>query len=764
MKIKTFIIVCIVFFDLQVVLHAKNPQENVVDYVNTLIGSAQKTDGGTMPSVTIPFGRTHFVAMTNQNCIGKTPYHLEGDKIVGFIATHQAAPWVGDYGALVICPSLGEPNLDEKKSSFSLNHDQEITKAYYYSANLISQNKEYEMKSEIAGAGDGGMFRFSYNKKGAQGLMLEASREKGMNGYIQIDIANNTVFGYNTDRQHAILGAPLSNFKGHFYVTFNKKIKSYGTWDYRYGKIPNRLSQNGEHIGAYLVFEDDDKPLEVKISTSFIDPQQAKVNYNKCLKDKSFEELVSITKNAWQDILSRVEMKSNNIEDKVIFYTAVYHTLLYPRTFSEDGKYYSGFDDQIHTGESYTDFSTWDTFRVEHPWLILIAPERVNGMIQAMLQDYQEGGWLPKWPNPGETAIMIGSHSDAIIADAYIKGFRGYDINLAYEAVHKNAFTIPYGDDGGDQFYTGGTLWATQKPEFRAPDAGNYWWDRASWNGGVESRGGISHYMKYGFVPVDYTAESVSRTIEFGVDDYCIAQMARDMGKIDDYKELMKRSKYYKNLYNSNTGFFAPRYHDGRWFENATDGFTEGTPWTYRFGAMHDVPGMIELMGGNKKFSQRLDSNFVQKHYRHDNEPGHHYIYLYDWTGDYYKTQALAREQIRKNYTFDPTYGINGNDDLGQMSAWYLFTAMGFYPVTPASGEYAFGAPQFPEISVWLDNTRTKQLKIIAHDLSEENKYVKKVEVNGKLQKSPFLKHVQIKDGAIIEYWMTNKPVKTFMN
>jgi putative alpha-1,2-mannosidase len=764
-------------------LHASKP-EFVVDYVNTLIGTARKTEGGALPSVTVPFGRTHLVAMTNLNFVGQMPYHYEGKKIVGFMATHQPAPWMGDYGNFTIFPTLGESTPGDNNDFYKLDHQKEIAKPYYYSADLEHAHKQYAMNSEIAGVGDGGIFRFTFNKKGEQGLFIQASPKSvndslksylaqfGLtessakktigNGYIQIDIANNAVYGYNANRQDAGLGAPLDNFKGHFYLQFNKKIKSFGTWDYRYGKMPNRTTQLGINVGAYLVFEEDDQALEVRVATSFIDKMQVLANYNKKIENRSFESLVEQTKQAWEKELSRVSVDTKSENDKVIFYTAVYHTLLYPRIFSEDGRYYSAFDDQIHQGDSYTAFSTWDTFRAQHPWLILIAPERVGPMIQALLQNYKEGGWLPKWPNPGETAIMIGSHTDAIIADAYIKGIRNYDVNLAYEAVRKNAFSLPYGDTGGDDFYTDVTMYNVKKPELRAKDAGNYWWDRSTWNGCVESRGGLTYYLKYGFVPIDYTYESVSRTIEFGVDDYCIAQMAKELGKTEDFTELMKRAKYYKNLYNPQTGFFAPRYHDGRWFEKPNEGFTEGSPWTYRFGAMHDVNGMVELMGGTKSFTQRLDSNFVGKHYRHDNEPGHHYIYLYNWVGVYSKTQALARENFRKNYTADPAYGINGNDYCGQMSAWYLFTAMGFYPVAPASGEYVFGAPQFSNITVYLDSTKTKKLEIVAHGFSDKNLYVKKLTINGVLQKSPFLKHDQIKNGGRIEYWMDAKPSSTF--
>lgn len=730
--------------------------ESLADYVNPLIGTAAKTSGGALPSVVVPFGKTHFCAMTDWNHIGCPPYYYEREQLIGFIASHQSAVWMGDFGDVVFFPTVGEPtaNADDRKLWFS--HEDEVSRPYYYRVKAMTVDKKKSIVAEMAAAANSGIFRFRYEPHAEQGLSIDVSREIGAAGYVRIDTARNEIYGYNPDRQDSYLGPPLQNFKAHFIIKFNKRIKNFGTWT-RAGKQGGNLTAKDEVLGVYLTFaEDGNDALEVRFSNSFIDSEQARDNMKMELDNLSFEDLKSAGKARWNEMLSRVEISSVSDSVKTIFYTALYHTMLFPRIISEYGRYYSAFDDQIHRGELYSTYSLWDTFRALHPLLILTVPERVNSMVNSLLCMYKEGGWLPKWPNPTYTSIMIGTHADAVIADAYVKGFRGYDVDVAYEAVRKDAFQPPYGDAGGEKYYVG-DAWHNARPNFIYKDAGNYWWDRAYWNGGYEARGGLTWYMKYGYVPVDCASESVSRTVEFSMDDYCIAQMAKDLGKTPDYQALIKRSQYYKNLYNPATKRFAPRYHDGKWFENPEAGFTEGSSWTYMFGAMHDVPGMIDMMGGKRDFSKMLDRNFKEQHYRHDNEPGHHYIYLYDWTGEAYKTQELARRVARENYTSTPAYGINGNDDLGQMSAWYIFTCLGFYPVSPASGQYAIGAPQYPEVTINMGESGQK-MRIIARNLSETNQYVKSVRVNGKKLSRPFLSHKEISNGGTIIFEMTGKP------
>lgn len=336
---------------------------------------------------------------------------------------------------------------------------------------------------------------------------------------------------------------------------------------------------------------------------------------------------------------------------------------------------------------------------------------------------YRESGWIPKWPNPSFTNIMIGTHADAVIADAWVNGYRDYDEATAYEAIRKNAFTPPARD-------------------------GHYrWGDRDFWNGSYEARGGLTNYIANGYVASDKADESVARTLEFALGDYCIAQMAKGAGHTDDYEVLMERAGNYKNLYNPRTGFFQARKADGSW-DDAEEGFTEGANWTYRFCVMQDVPGMIELMGGPGRFMEALDENFNAGHYRHDNEPGHHYVYLYDHCGRLDKVQERTPEIIGANYKNRPD-GLSGNDDLGQMSAWYLFSSLGFYPLTPASGEYALGIPRFNEITLRLPEG--KKLTVKAKKLTK-TKTLTTVRFNGKKLETPFIKVADVMQGGVLEF------------
>ena len=331
---------------------------------------------------------------------------------------------------------------------------------------------------------------------------------------------------------------------------------------------------------------------------------------------------------------------------------------------------------------------------------------------------------------------MIGTHADAVIADAYVKGFRDYDIDLAYEAVRKNAMQPPYRD--------------TEK----------HWGDRDEGTL-YEARGGLTYYHSLGYVPSDKTRESVTRTIEFGIDDFAIAQIAKDLGKTDDFNSLISWSKNYKNLYNKETGFLNARLFNGEWASNRQEGFTEGGRWTYLFGAMQDIDGMIELYGGKEEFNSKLTENFEGNHYRHDNEPGHHYAYLFDYSGEPWKTQELIRKHTsNENYRYDPI-GINGNDDCGQMSAWYIFSVLGFYPVTPGIEEFAIGAPQFPEFILRLNHKgQAKNFKIIAHNISDKNMYIQSVSLDGKKLDKPFITYSQIMNGKELIFKMGAFPNK----
>ena len=720
-------------------------KKEVVDYVNPFIGTALKGEGGTVPYVGTPFAMTSFLPQTRENKMGGMAYVYDDKHIMGFLGSHQPTIWMGDYGYVSVMPQVGETVKvlpEDRKMSF--NHKDEKASPHYYSVTLTDKQKN-RIFTELTASSRCAMlnFRFPKNQKPRliiQGINLNPAlndwcnhlshRLNTIKGWVKIDTENNEIIGYNPDRQSAQIGPDLPNFKGYFIIRFNRDIKDFGCWNDS-TLYPGEKEIYGTRMGAYIDFDKSSPQIQVQIATSFISIEQARMNLEHEVPEWDFKQLCNNTKKAWNDKLSKFHIKGNNKDDAPIFYTALYHCYLFPREFSEYGKYYSAFDDKIHDGFSYNDYSLWDTFRAFHPLMTLIEPELTGDWITALLQMYKESGWLPMWPNPSYTNIMIGTHADAVIADAYMKGIRNYDIGLAYEALRENAMVPPDCD--------------TQRR----------YGDRDYWTS-FEGRAGASYYHSLGYVADDKTAESVSRTLEYAYDDWCVAQMAKDLGKTEDYNRLMQFSQNYRNQYNAEKGFFLPRNYDGSWIDlddHSRHGLTEGSKWTYLFCVLQDIPGMIDMMGGEKAFSAKLDRNFEEDHYRHDNEPGHHYIYLYNYCNEPWKTQELARKHVRINYKNSPD-GVNGNDDCGQMSAWYLFSAMGFYPVTPGSNEFAIGAPQLPEIKIQL---KDHELTIKAENLSEENQYVQSVFLDGKKLLKPFINYFDLIGAKELRFIMGNK-------
>ena len=736
----------------------KNQKKQEVDFVNSYIGTSgvghgESEAGGLIPTVGPPFAMTSFSAQTCENMIKQMPYLYEDSTILGFIATHQPAVWMGDYGYVSIMPQIGKLKVLPQQRKLAFSHIDEFVSPYSYAVKMKADQTK-SIKAEMTATERCGILKFTFPESDSAQFIIQAlnidgsgipdwlnkvnsieNRLKNITAYISINKEKNEITGYNPDRQCLNLGPKLNNFKGYFIIQFDKPFTSFGTWN-NDSIMPMVHELYGKkRLGAYISFSTRNKEiLKVKIATSFISLDQARDNMNREIPDWDFDKVALKTRNNWQKNLEQIKIEGATDEQKAIFYSSFYHCLLYPRLFSEYGRYYSAYDDKVHDGVSYTDYSLWDTFRALHPFLIFTQPKRVSDMITSLLQMYKEGGRLPLWPNPAETNIMIGTHADAVIADAYIKGVRNFDVPLAYEAMRKDAMMPADCDVPSNKMF-----------------------DRQAW-ASAEGQAGLSFFHSLGYVPSDCKSESVSRTIEYGIDDYCIAQVAKNLGKNDDFKKLIQWSTNYKNLYNNETGFFAPRLWNGNWSGDPNEGFTEGTPWTYLFGAMHDIPGTIDLMGGNETFAAKLDQNFSDGHYRHDNEPGHHYIYLYNYCGRPWKTQELIRKHTTVNYKNKPD-GINGNDDCGQMSAWYIFSVMGFYPVTPASGIYSIGAPQYPKIIMnYSVDGKPHTFEILANSISEKNKYIQKLTLDGKTIDKPFISHEDIIKGHKLIFEMGPEP------
>ena len=615
-----------------------------VDWVNSYIGTGSGAIGygGTMPFVTPPFGMTNWTAQTRQNKVSGVSYKYEDTTISGFIGTHQPAIWMGDYGYVTLMPEIDDIKIKPEDRKLEFTHSDEIARPDYYSV-WMNAGGSRKIRTEMTATTRCAYLRFTFPANGSSSVVVEASRP-GVAGFAHVDAAAQEITGYNPDRMDANLGPmSLPNFKGYFVIQFHKTFNGSGS----YGPTPGQPELS---TGAYAKFKTTEgEVIEARVGMSFISLEQARQDLKAEIPVWDFAALRQALRSSWNEKLGRVAVEGATDDQRRIVYTGLYHALLYPRVFSEQGRYYSAFDDTVHKGESYNAYSIWDTFRAEHSLLTLLAPERIDGMIGALLQDYKEGGWMPKWPNPSYTNIMIGTHADSLVAEAIRKGFKGFDYNLAWDAVYKDAMTPPDGDTT--------RRWADREPH--TP---------------YEGRGGLTYFKTLGYIPTDKTAEAASSTLEDSYDDWCVAEIAKAMGKTREYQFFLKRSLNYQHLFNKTTGFMQAKNADGSW-ASPDAGWTEGNTWVYTWAVMHDIPGLIQLMGGKENYNSKLDQHFSGGHNEHSNEPSHHYGYLYDFSGQPWKTQAKVRQIAAAEYANLPS-GIDGDDDCGQMSAWYLFTAL----------------------------------------------------------------------------------------
>ncbi|KAI0795422.1 glycoside hydrolase family 92 protein [Abortiporus biennis] len=739
------------------------PASDAIDHVDPLIGNGGDSpngSGGMIPSTAPPFAMTRWVAQTRQNYVSCTPYNHTDTTIHGFQGTHQPAIWMGESGQVILVPGTGSPKSKFVERGLSFDHKNEVITPSYYSVEL-----EQGITVEQSATSRVGHFRFNFTDRTKQPyILVEASRQSVVGsavdqtlsypvgaiypknftfpfGSIKIDAENRTVTGKNKERQDFIIGPNAApSFAGYFCAKFSEKITGYGTASNWNGSIfYDHTEMSGEAVSAFLNFtapgdEREIIVIDVRVGTSFISEEQACRNLKNEIPDgTTLEETAQKTREAWTEKLDRIQIEGGTEEQKRIFYTGVFHTLQYPYEQSEDGKYYSGYDDKIHDGESYTGYSIWDTYRAAWAWQILLAPERISPMVNSMLQDYKEGGWLPMWKNIVETNIMIGTHADSLIAEAILKGFTDFDVNLAYDAVRKDA-TVPPESDWTISYY-----------------------DREE-GVGYEVRAGLSSvYNTSGWVANDVHSEAASRTLDYAYDDHAVALLAAHLGRTQDAKAFSLRS--YRSsfvLYNNETGFMEAKNANGTW-AGQEEGWTEGDMWAYTFDVVQDVQSLIYKKGGHKKFVEFLDEHFDGGHNDHTNEPSHHIPYLYALSGAASKSQERIRQIAQVDYN-DTADGLAGNEDCGQMSAWYLFSALGFYPVDPVSQEYVVGTPFFDKVTINLP-AASKPL-VISSPGASTKPYIKSLNVNGKCTSKPIFKHSDIKDGGLIEFEMSDKPEK----
>jgi predicted alpha-1,2-mannosidase len=585
-------------------------------------------------------------------------------------------------------------------------------------------------------------------------VFIQASR-RNWTGEVHVDVKNNEVYGYNTERQDYLLGPDkASSFKGYFVSRFSEPFNEYGVTNGRF-MMNNATHRHGNFTGAYVKFSNVTSRVEVRTGISYISIEQARKNLDIQAPDgHTFEDTVEKVKSAWLEKLGRVSIQGVNKtkpenDARTIWYTGLFHALQYPSDFSEPTSrkdsaprtFYSGYTDSVHTETDsyYQSWSIWDTYRAEHSLLTIFAPERVNSMMRSLLRIFDWAGWLPMWANLVETNIMIATNADAVLANALERGFKGFDIKKAWNAVRKDAYTPPDRDTE--------TLYYDREP-----------------GTSYEARAGLTSYMKQGWVSNDGWSEAGSRTLDYAFDDYACAVVATHAAEDKAAEALKARSANYAHIWNNETQFMQARNANGTWANN-TFGWTEGDDWVYTFDVMHDVEGLSRLFGGRESFHDKLDAHFQGGHNDQTNEPSHHVPYLYSVLGYHARAAEVIREVAWANYNAT-SGGLGGNEDLGQMSAWYVFSALGFYPVNPASDEYIIGTPFFEKVSILLPSGastggvvggRERTLEISAPGATTKP-YIRGVKLDGKRIDLPVLTHSQIVLASKIEFEMSSTP------
>ncbi|MGB0367414.1 MAG: GH92 family glycosyl hydrolase [Flavobacteriaceae bacterium] len=724
-----------------------------VSYVNPLIGSDSShalSNGNTYPAIAVPFGMNFWTPQTGKMGDGWIYTH-KNQGLVGFRQTHQPSPWINDYGAFSLMPMIGELKL--------LEHDRQtpfentVVKPYYYET-LLTDTK---IKVALTPTSSVGHFRFTFPKNQTAHIVVDAFF-KGSS--VKIDFASNRIYGVSKNSS----GGTPENFANYFVIEFDTPFDTSGTWNGS-GEKFNEKSLSGSHVGAYVSFNTaNNSIIEAKVTSSFISHAQALVNLNRELEQtQSFNDTKDKAKEAWNNELSKIHIESPDkndrqyavFEDNLIkFYSSFYRSLLFPRAFheyNENGKqiHYSPYNGEICDGPLYTDNGFWDTFRAVFPFYNLLYPEKMGEIIQGiMVNPYKESGWLPEWSSPGHRDCMIGSNSASIIAEAYLKGARDFDIETAYEAILNSS-----------------------KNEGPLSSVG---------------RKGAKEYNSLGYIPYDVSVnESVARTLEYAYNDFCIMRLAEELDKPQKEINLFKnRALNYKNVFDKTSNFMRGKSRSGD-FEDPFNPFkwggvfTEGSAWHYTWSVLHDFEGLINLMGGRLSFGEKMDAIFstppTSDHsyygfkiheilemeliemgqYAHGNQPIQHVLYLYNYINKPWKTQEKVRYVMDNLYGSGPD-GYCGDEDNGQTSAWFLFSALGFYPVAPITGEYIIGSPLFEEVTVKLSNGN--KIKIQAKGNSKERIYVQQIRLNGKKYGKNWFDHDDLINGGNIDFRMSKTP------
>ena len=739
----------LLIISLLVTLATAGAQEkrDYVQYVNPLMGtqsSFELSAGNTYPAIAMPWGMNFWTPRTNRMGDG-WQYTYTANRIYGFEQTHQPSPWINDYGQFSIMPVTGKPNLDEKSRASWFSHKSETAQPHYYKVYLA----DYDIVTELTPTERAAMFRFTFPK--ADSYIVVDAYDQG--SHVEIIPEQRMIKGYTTRNS----GGVPANFRNYFVVQFDKPFEHVATFVADSAMQPslkeNTLQQTGYHTGAVIGFNTrKGETVHARVASSFISEEQAMRNLGE-LGDNSFDTLVAQGRDRWNSVLSRIEVEGDTDHMRT-FYSCLYRSLLFPRKFYEiaaDGNilHYSPYNGEVLPGYMYTDTGFWDTFRCLFPLLNLVYPS-VNAEIQeGLLNSYRESGFFPEWASPGHRGCMVGNNSASVLADALIKGIRVSDTELLYQGLQHGANAV--------------------HPE-------------------VSSTGRTGHeqYNRLGYVPCDAGIhESAARTLEYAYNDWCILQVAKALKRPKkEIRELEKRALNYRNLFRSEYNLMCGRKADGTFEENFSPlkwggDFTEGNSWHYTWSVFHDVQGLIDLMDGKKNFTAMLDSVFAvpplyddsyygfpiheiremtvmnMGNYAHGNQPIQHMIYLYNYAGEPWKAQYRLRQVMERMYSPTPD-GYCGDEDNGQTSAWYVFSALGFYPVCPASNEYVLGAPLFKRAAVHLENGNT--FTVEAPENSHDNIYIGRMLLNGNEYGHNYITHEALTEGAHINIRMIPQP------
>lgn len=728
--------------------------EELIDYVNPLIGTQSVhafSTGNMYPAIAMPWGMNFWTPQTGN--MGDGWAYIYGgrfvnnrfeNKIQGFKQTHQPSPWINDYGQFSIMPVTGTPEFDARARASWFSHKAEKVQPNYYSVYLA----DYDVVTEMTPTDRAVMFRFTFPESDSSYVIIDAF-DKG--SYIKVIPEENRIVGYTTRNS----GGVPQNFKNYFEIVFDKPFKSVAT--VKDGVMSNDFEQAANHAGAIVGFSTKKgEVIHARVASSFVSHEQASLNMKE-LGSSSFDQIRTKGRARWNEVLGKIKVEGGSVDQMRTFYSCLYRSVLFPRKLWEvDGTgktiHYSPYNGEVLPGYMYTDTGFWDTFRSLFPFLNLMYPSVNKEIQEGLVNAYRESGFYPEWASPGHRDCMVGNNSASVLADAFLKGVRVDDIETMYE----------------------GLIHATTAVHPSVKSTGRLGWE---------------YYNKLGYVPYNVgIRENAARTLEYAYDDWCILQVAKKLSRpAAEIKELEKRSRNYANLFDKETKLMRGRNEDGTFQSPFNpvkwgDAFTEGNSWHYTWSVFHDPQGLIDLMGGKSEFVKMLDSVFIlppvfdESYYRsviheiremqvmnmgnyaHGNQPIQHMIYMYNYAGEPWKAQYWAREVMDKLYLPTPD-GYCGDEDNGQTSAWYVFSALGFYPVCPGTDEYVLGSPLFKKATITLENG--KQVVINAPNNDASKRYVNSMKYNGMQYTRNYINYSSLLKGALIDYTMSDKPNKT---